>query len=238
MSTFDEYMAARAAARKAARGECGRRKATPSQPYKPVQYQVPEKKLSEYPDLWASQSGVDHTTTALRPNISCYQATQGGYCQNKHCLTHGHYIRERQAIRRQRYNFENYDTFVCTLPFACWLGYYQFRQVVKRFLHAVRLKRKGLGTFHYWYETEFVDVIPHLHFVFRLPVGGRKFQDVEDRVKACWKAALVGSGVPWLSQRVSVQAEGKTWADVRQLTRYNHKTNPGSIPINNCRPVG
>lgn len=204
-----------------------------------MQYRVPSGRLSDYPDLWAgAYSPHLHTASELVPNTSCYHATCGGYCNNKHCLKHGHLVRRRAAGRRSRYDYLSCDTYSCTLSFSCWLGYYQFRNVVERFLHRIQLKRTGLGKFHYWYETEFVDVRPHIHFVFRLPLGSRGFQEVEGRIKESWKLALADAGVPWMSQRVGVQLVGKTRGDVRHLTGYNLKTNRGSIPINNCRPKG
>ena len=198
---------------------------------------MPKSVKDSHPDLWAGQGGVDHTTEVLRPNVSCWrQSGRKGGCNNKHCLIHGHRIREAAAGRRCRYDYQNCDTYSLTLPFAAWVGYPQFRIVVSAFLKRLRYKR-NVGRVPYWYETEFVNVLPHLHLVFRLPLGS-DLQAVSDKVRACWKAALASGNVPWTSQRVGVRLVGKTRKDVYHLFRYNLKTNKGAIPVNNCRPKG
>ncbi len=198
---------------------------------------MPKSVTDSYPDLWAGQGGVDHTTEVLRPNVSCWrQSGRKGGCNNKHCLIHGHRIRGAAASRRCRYDYQNCDTYSLTLPFAAWVGYPQFRIVLSAFLKQLQYKR-NVGRVPYWFETEFVNVLPHLHLVFRLPLGS-DFQAVSDKVRACWKAALAAGNVPWTSQRVGVQLVGKTRKDVYHLFRYNLKTNKGGVPVNNCRPKG
>lgn len=199
-------------------------------------YSVPECRRAKYPDLYCGDS-YQHTTEVLTPNVSCYWATRGGWCENKYCRRHGHSVRLRSALERCKYDYRAVDTYSCTLRYDAYIGYWQFRRIFSLFLKRVQSKRHGIGKLVYWYETEWVDVVPHINFVFRLPLGSLE-TSVAALVRSCWKWALASGGVPWSGQRVGVQLVGRTRYDVRKLTKYNSKTNPGSIRLNDSRPVG
>jgi hypothetical protein len=199
-------------------------------------YSVPECRRTKYPDLYCGDS-YQHTTEVLEPNVSCYWATRGGWCENKYCRRHGHSVRMRVALERCKYDYRSSDTYSCTLRYDAYIGYWQFRKVLSLFLKRVQSKRHGLGRLVYWFETEWVDVVPHINFVFRVGLGSDE-REVAALVRSCWKWAFVSGGVQWSGQRVGVQIVGKTRYDVRKLTKYDLKTNPGSIRLNDSRPVG
>ena len=112
----------------------------------------------------------------------------GKYCRNKHCLVHGRDERKHQAKRRYYYEASAWDTYFCNLNFDCWLGYTQYRTVVKQFFTLLKdLYGAGLP---YWFETEFEYGRPHIHLSFRVPHGS-DIGTVATSVRAAWKSALV-----------------------------------------------
>jgi len=160
--------------------------------------------------------------------------TLGKFCKNKYCQTHGHHVRKRRAEARYHYDYQNSDTYSCTLPVDAYIGYYQYTLVRRSFVAGFRAV---FGNAPFWYETEYVWTRPHIHFVFRLPLGSDP-ATVERHIRQIWREALEAGGIPYTGQRVGIKVVGKTRRDVRKLTDYIFKTNRGSMPVKNCGPVG
>lgn len=235
--SFQEYLAQKEAARLSSSKAARKRKCCTSGQYsKPVYHIPPDGVL----DLTEQELVYMRSPDIEIPNIGCYAETVGGRCTNPHCLRHGHRVRERQALKHVRYRYWDYDTFSLTLQFGCRLyGGQQLRIAVETFTRLLKQKKYGIGVkFEYVRGTEFSALVPHVHFVLRLPVGFITLEDIAVRVKDCWRMALSAAQVPWLSQRVGCQLVGKTWDDVRTLFRYNRKTNAGSVAYNDAAPVG
>lgn len=200
--------------------------------YNKLTYKVPKEELDRYPDIWAEACGGHlRTSSEIHPNCSCYHKSQGGYCRNKYCQTHGHFERKRQALKRCRYNYAKFDTHWFTLPYDCECSYGQYLAVRQKFMGLIR---KGLGKFAYWAETEFIRVRPHLNLVIRLPLGS-DFGRVGELVRVSWRVALQTEAV-WRSQRVGHRLVGKSHFDTQKVFKYIFKTNCGAVPVNNCRP--
>lgn len=177
---------------------------------------------------------LKHSTDLLHPNVSCYNATKGGYCRNPDCKRHGNWERHRRATEWARYDPTTCDTYSVTLAFAGYVTESQYLAVRDHYRASVRKQLSGGGYKEYCFRTEFVSVVPHLHWLFRLPLGS-DFGKVSAIVRACWKAALESVGI-WNSQRVGIDLTGKTRYDLFKLSDYCYSTNYGSWRLSNCRP--
>jgi hypothetical protein len=206
-------------------------------------YRIPAASLAKYPDLGidrlrsllSSRSQVSHTTELFHPNISCYHDITGGYCRNPDCKKHGYHERNRRAALWAQFDPSQYDVYSLTLPFACYVIESQYLSVREAFRASIRNALKDIGYKDFCFRTEFVDMVPHIHWLFRLPVGS-DFVKVSGIVRQCWKDALCLIGA-WNSQRVGIDSKlSKTRYDLFKLSDYCYSTNYSSWRLNNCRP--
>jgi hypothetical protein len=183
-----------------------------------------------------SPGPVSRLEEIYHPNCSCVYKTCGRWCKNVDCPAHGHFERNRRSAKWQRFNPSLWDVYSLTLAYGGKVLQSQYLSVRNHFRDVLALVLKPYGYGAFCYRTEFVNLRPHIHWLFRLPKGS-DFTFIASIVRGCWKEALDTFGI-WRGQRVGVDPKlAKDHYDLYKMSDYIFSTNFSSWRLNNCRPV-